>query len=111
MTMEKTTEPIWWGLFSAGGVVAAFLVPIHIILVGFALPLGWISDSGALYRIWWVKLYIFILIVLPLYHWGHRHYFTLNHMGLKPISKLLAVLCYGGAIFGTVVTVWVLLKI
>ena len=61
MTTEKTTEPLWWGLFSAGGVVAAFLVPIHIVLVGFALPLGWISDSGALYRIWWVKLYLFIL--------------------------------------------------
>ena len=95
MTTEKTTEPLWWGLFSAGGVVAAFLVPIHIVLVGFALPLGWISDSGA----------------LPLYHWGHRHYFTLNHMGLKPMSSLLAVLCYGGAIVGTVVTAWVLLKV
>ena len=55
MTTEKTTEPFWWGLFSAGGVVAAFLVPIHIILVGFALPLGWITDTGALYRNWWVK--------------------------------------------------------
>ena len=87
MTTEKTTEPLWWGLFSAGGVVAAFLVPIHIILVGFAVPLGWISDSGALYRIWWVKLYLFVLIVLPLYHWAHRFYFTLNDMGLKPMNK------------------------
>src|SRR5262249_10325231 len=111
MTMEKTTEPIWWGLFSAGGVVAAFLVSIHIILVGFALPLGWISDSGALYRIWWVKIYIFFFIVFTLYPLCHPHYFTLDHTERKTLSKLLAVLCYGGAIFGTVVTVWVLLKI
>src|SRR5687768_6950386 len=46
---EKNTEPFWWGLFSAGGVVAAFLVPIHIIIFGFAVPLGWISDNGVLY--------------------------------------------------------------
>jgi fumarate reductase subunit D len=111
MATEKTMEPLWWGLFSAGGVVAAFLVPIHIILVGFAVPLGWTSDTGALYHIWWVRLYLFVLIVLPLYHWAHRFYFTLNDMGLKAVSKLLAVLCYGGAIVGTLVTVWVLLKI
>ncbi len=56
MATEKTIEPLWWGLFSAGGVVAAFLVPIHIILVGFAVPLGWTTDTGALYRIWWGRL-------------------------------------------------------
>jgi fumarate reductase subunit D len=111
MATEKTTEPFWWGLFSAGGVVAAFLVPIHIILVGFALPLGWITDTGALYRIWWVKFYLFVLIALPLYHWAHRFHFALNDMGLKPLSKALAVLCYGGAIIGTIVTAWVLLKL
>lgn len=111
MATEKTIEPFWWGLFSAGGVIAAFLVPIHILLVGFALPLGWISDTGALYRNGWVKLYLFVLIALPLYHWAHRFYFTLNDMGLKPMQKILAVLCYGGAILGTVVTAWVLLKV
>ncbi|HEX9662681.1 MAG TPA: fumarate reductase subunit FrdD [Candidatus Binatia bacterium] len=111
MSTKKTSEPFWWGLFSAGGVVAAFLVPIHIILVGFAVPLGWITDVGALYRVWWVKLYLFVLIVLPLYHWAHRFYFTLNDMGLKPINKLLAVLCYGGAIVGTIITAWILLQV
>jgi succinate dehydrogenase subunit D len=111
MATEKTSEPLWWGLFSAGGVVAAFLVPIHIILVGFAVPLGWVTDTGALYRNWWVKLYLFVLIVLPLYHWAHRFYFTLNDTGLKAISKLLAVLCYGGAIVGTLITAWILLKV
>jgi fumarate reductase subunit D len=111
MATEKTIEPLWWGLFSAGGVEAAFLVHIHIILVGFAVPLGWTTDTGTLYRIWWVKLYLFVLIVLPLYHWAHRFYFTLNDTGLKAINKFLAVLCYGGAIVGTFVTAWILLKI
>jgi fumarate reductase subunit D len=49
--------------------------------------------------------------VLPLYHWAHRFCFALNDMGLKPINKALAVLCYGGAIVGTAVAAWVLLKV
>src|SRR5205809_4636429 len=82
MTTGKNTEPLWWGLFSAGGVVAAFLVPIHILIFGFAVPLGWISDSGMLYHNWLIKIYLFVLITLPLYHWAHRFYFALNDMKL-----------------------------
>lgn len=111
MTPEKTSEPLWWGLFSAGGVVAAFLVPIHIILFGFAVPFGWIADAGELYRHWLVKIYLFVLITLPLYHWAHRCYFTLNDMCLGLPRKPIAILCYGGAIIGTVATVWVLLLV
>ena len=111
MPGKNSSEPFWWGLFSAGGVVAAFLVPIHIILTGFALPLGWTSDTGILYRVWWVKVYLFVLISLPLYHWAHRFYFALNDMGLKVIRKPLAVVCYGGAVAGTVATLWVLISL
>ena len=111
MTTEKTTEPFWWGLFSAGGVVAAFLIPIHIIIVGFALPLGWITDTGALYRIWWVKLYLFVLIVLPLYHWAHRFFFALKDMQLGLPHKPLAFFCYGGAIVGTLAALLILLRL
>lgn len=111
MTGKNTIEPLWWALFSAGGVVAAFLVPIHIFIVGFAVPLGWLADSGALYRHWLVKLYLLVLISLPLYHWAHRFYFTLNDMRLGLPRKPLAFLCYGGAVAGTLATVWVLLII
>jgi fumarate reductase subunit D len=111
MTEEKSTEPLWWGLFSAGGVVAAFLIPIHIIIFGFALPLGWLSDSGMIYRNWLVKIYLLVLISLPLYHWAHRFYFAVNDMKLGLPRKPLAVLCYGGAIVGTLATLLVLLSL
>ncbi len=111
VTSSKTSEPLWWGLFSAGGVVAAFLVPIHIILFGFAVPFGWISDTGVLYHHWLVKIYLFVLIALPLYHWAHRFYFALNDMRLGLPRKPLAVLCYGGAVAGTIATAWVLLQV
>lgn len=109
VTSVKNIEPLWWGLFSAGGVVAAFLVPIHIFIFGFAVPLGWISDTGVLYRHGLVKIYLFVLITLPLYHWAHRFYFSLKDMRLGLPLKPLAFLCYGGAVVGTVVTAWILL--
>lgn len=107
----KTIEPLWWGLFSAGGVVAAFLVPIHILMLGLLVPLGWLPDSPDIYSHWLVRLYLFVLIALPLFHWAHRFYFTLAHLGLRPIKPLLAFVSYGGAIVGTAVTVWVLLRL
>ena len=108
---NKSIEPLWWGLFSAGGVVAAFLAPVHILIFGFALPLGWIADNGALFHHWLVKIYLFVLIALPLYHWAHRFYFTVNDMRLGVPRAPLAFLSYGGAVVGTVMTLWVLLQL
>lgn len=124
MTIRETKEfrParefIWWGLFSAGGVVAAFLVPIHLLLHGLAVPLGWIPEDVTRYDRMQtlfgnplVKLYLFVLIALPLYHWAHRFRFTLYDLGLKGLRTLVAVVCYGAAVLGTVATVWVLLQV
>jgi len=115
MSPGKTIEPLWWSLFSAGGVVAAFLVPVHLFLFGLALPLGWVSVSHArlfaLVEHPVVKLYLFVLIALPLYHWAHRFRFVLEDLGLHGLRMPLAVLCYGSAIVGTVATAWVLIRI
>src|SRR5256885_10799558 len=66
MSPGKTMEPFWWSLFSAGGVVAAFLVPVHLFLHGLAIPLGWVSVSHArllaLVGQPLVKMYLFVLI-------------------------------------------------
>ena len=37
--MKKSNEPIWWSLFSAGGMIAAMVFPILIIITGFLIPL------------------------------------------------------------------------
>ena len=113
--MAKSNEPIWWSLFSAGGVVAAFLIPIHIILTGIAWPLGLLppetldySRVQALVSHPIARLYCFVLISLPLFHWAHRFRFTLMDLGLHGMNTLLAVLCYGSAIAGTVAAAIVL---
>ena len=113
--MARSNEPFWWILFSAGGVVAAFLVPVHLVIFGLAVPLGWVSLSQArllaLLGQPLVKLYLFVLIALPLFHCFHRLRFILEDLGLHGLRTPLAVLCYGSAIAGTVATVWVLIRV
>ena len=115
MATRKTSEPFWWGLFSVGGVVAAFLVPVHLVLHGFAIPLGWVAVSPERMHViagnLVIKLYLLVLIALPLYHWAHRFRFILEDVGLRGLRAPIAVLCYGAAVVGTVFTLWVLLRI
>lgn len=113
--MAKSNEPIWWSLFSAGGVVAAFLIPIHILLLGLAGPLGLLPGGvlsydrmAALISHPIVRLYCFVLISLPLFHWAHRFRFTLIDLGIRGIDMLIAVVCYGAAIVGTLMAAQVL---
>jgi len=107
--MAKSNEPIWWSLFSAGGVVAAFLVPVLILITGIAWPLGLLPGDAlqfakmqALLSHPLTRVFCFVLISLPLFHWAHRFRFTLIDLGLKNLHTLVAVLCYGAAIAGTI---------
>jgi fumarate reductase subunit D len=110
--VAKSNEPIWWSLFSAGGVVAALLIPIHIFLTGIAWTLGLLPEQALEYsRVQALlshpiaRLYCLVLISLPLFHWAHRFRFTLLDLGLHGGKTLVAVLCYGAAIAATVASV------
>ncbi len=108
--MAKSNEPIWWSLFSAGGMVAAMVLPILIVITGILVPLG-VAGSEPLHfeRIHAAvsrpatKLVLFVVISLPLFHWAHRFRFTLVDVGLKPMATLISILCYGGAIVVTTI--------
>lgn len=109
--------PFLWLLFSAGGTVAAFLFPVHVLLTGLAFPLGWLDPPGYSSVVGWLKhpfirLYFFVLISLPLFHWAHRFRYTLyDGLQLKHLTELIAVLCYGGALVGTAVAAYTLWSI
>lgn len=113
----KRIAPLLWGLFSAGGTVAAFLFPVHLFLLGLAFPLGWLAPPSAASVIIlighpWAKLYFFILISLPLFHWAHRFRYTLyDGLQIKHLTLLIVTACYGGALLGTIAAVHVLLKL
>ena len=101
--MAKSNEPIWWSLFSTGGVVAAFFFPVTIILTGIAIPSGLIDvgQFNQLIRHPLVRVYLFVLISLPLFHWAHRFRYAVVDLGLKGLDRVLALLFYGLAIVGT----------
>ncbi len=112
---EDKSEPFWWGMFSQGGFVAALLVPIHIFLCGLAIPFGLIDTDILSYERLtgllqnpFVKLYLCILLIFPLFHAAHRIRFTLAELGLHSLARALPVLCYGGALAGTAVVLYIL---
>ncbi len=115
--MVKSNEPFWWLLFGAGGMMAALLVPIQIALTGIAAPAGWVGESFGYNRLLALvshpvsRLYLFVLISLPLFHWAHRFRFTLIELGLKGGRRAVAIACYGSAMVGAILTAVVLLKL
>jgi fumarate reductase subunit D len=111
-------EPLFWGLFSAGGFVSAILIPVHVAILGLAYGLGWLPDHALSYdRVLRLvhnpltKLYLLALIALPLFHWAHRFRFAIHHQFGIGLKRLMALGCYGSALAGTVLTVVVLLRI
>jgi fumarate reductase subunit D len=111
---KRLVEPFLWSLFSAGGVVAAFLIPVHLFLFTLAFPLGWISSPSyealhALTRQPLVRMYLFVLCSLPLSHWAHRFRYTLyDGLQIKHLTEVIMVFCYGGAVLGTIVAGYLL---
>lgn len=115
---QARTEAMAWAMFSAGGFVAAVLLPAHVAILGIAYAAGWLpSDALSYERIHHlaenplVKLYLWGIISLPLFHWAHRFRFAIHHQFAIHLRKAVAVLCYGTAIVGTVLAAVVLLRI
>ena len=112
---SRSHEPIAWSLFGAGGVVAALVTPVLIVITGLMLPLGVDADLLGYERVlgfvqaWWGKLFILVAISLPLYHAAHRIYHGLHdlHIHLPRLPMLLV--CYGAATVLTGLTILLLL--
>jgi fumarate reductase subunit D len=101
--MARSDEPFWWTLFSAGGVVAALAMPVTILITSIGVATGWLSENRflELLRNPLVRVYLFLLISLPLFHWAHRFRYTLVDLGVKTARSTIAWLCYGTAVVGT----------
>jgi fumarate reductase subunit D len=105
---KPSIEPFLWLLFSAGGVLAALLIPVLVFLFGLAFPLGWIAPPGhehllAVLRHPVARLVVFLLCALSLFHWAHRFRYTLyDGLQIKHLNELVNILCYGGAVVGSV---------
>ena len=115
---SKGLTPFLWFIFGAGGMVSALFFPVHIFLVGLAFRLGWFDAPSyesvhglVVHPI--TRLYLFVLIFLPLFHWAHRFRYTVYDLFQiqQSLQKPIAVVCYGTALLGTVVAAYTLLTI
>ena len=103
-TPHRSDEPIWWSLFSAGGVCVAMLVPAITLLVLLGIPLGLVSAEQLSYQ----RLHALVFhplglavvmgtLVLPLFHAMHRIHHGLHDLKLAH-GRLAKWLCYGSAV-------------
>lgn len=111
--MKDFSEPFWWALFAAGGMVAALFMPAQLLATCLLAPLGladapsW-QEIHALFGHWAFRLYLVVFVSLPLFHWAHRFRAAFNDLGLRAVPGPVAVSLYGSAIAGTI---WVVLSV
>jgi len=114
---KRPIEPLLWLLFSAGGVLAALLLPALLLLFGLAFPLGWLPapSHGHLLGVLGhplTRLALFVLCTLALFHWAHRFRYTLyDGLQIKHLNEVINLLCYGGAIAGSAVALYLVWQV
>lgn len=107
----------WWFMFAQGGVIAALLIPVHVVVQGILGPLGLVPVADRHYDTWVslignpiVKLYLLVLIAFPFFHFAHRLRYLLVDLGVPAAKSVPAqVIFYGGAVLVTLFTIFILL--
>lgn len=115
--IRRHPEPLLWLLFSAGGVTSAMLMPILLLLLGVAMPLGWLpapshARMAAILGNPLTAVVLFGLCTLSLFHWAHRFRHTLyDGLQIKHLNELIALTSYGAAVVGSGVAAYLLWRI
>ena len=116
--MKRSNAPIFWLLFGAGGMLAALVGPVLVLITGIAVPLRFLvprdlmsySHVLAFSQNWLGKILVFAVVSLFLWHAGKRIYHTLHDLGVHA-GTLAQLLCYGLPFLGTLVAAYWLLAI
>ncbi len=103
--MRRSNAPIFWVLFGAGGMLAALIGPVLVLITGIAAPLGAGLPADllgyarllALARSGWGKIGLFLVISLFAWHAMHRIFHSLHDLGLRT-GVFAKLACYGGAL-------------
>ncbi len=120
---EVVLEPLLWGLFSLGGFLTAFLLPVTILAISFFVPIGlWSSDrigyawlqgamnpAAAYYQGLLVRLFFLLVIAGSFFHGAHRFTYMIaeatHHRGEKGVSAVF----HGLAVVGSLIALYYVL--
>ncbi len=113
--MARSNKPIVWGLFAAGGTLAAFMLPVLVLILLLAglghTPAGLDYENLRAFAAgWFGKLILFAVVALCLWHAAHRLRDALHGLGLRA-DKVVALVAYGVAAAGSVLSIYYLLQI
>ncbi len=99
-TPKRSDEPIWWGLFGAGGTWFAMITPITILVIGILAPLGIIDAEALSYervsafaKTIIGALFIIATLALPMWHAMHRVHHGMHDLKIHA-GVLGKVICY-----------------
>ena len=98
--MARSNKPILWLPFAGGGLVAALITPVLILITGVLVPLGVLHlhyETIAAFAHHPIgKLILFGAVALPAWHAAHRLRMTAHDLGFGGGAVVQAV-CYGSA--------------
>ena len=98
--MARSNKPILWLPFAGGGLAAALITPVLILITGILVPLGVLHlhyETIAAFAHHPVgKLIVFGAVALPAWHAAHRLRMTAHDLGLGGGFAIKAA-CYGTA--------------
>ncbi len=57
-----------------------------------------------------ISAYLFVLTVLPLFHWAHRFRYYLMNFGITGPRRPITIACYGSAVAGALGAALTLLR-
>ena len=113
--MAIAKKSIVWGLFAAGGTIAAFLFPaliaLFLLVAADRVPEGLqYASINAFAAGWFGKLVLFFVISLALWHAAHRLRVVFHDFGVRK-DTVVARAVYFVATLGTLLTAWYLYAI
>ncbi|KDM92508.1 fumarate reductase subunit FrdD [Photobacterium galatheae] len=100
---RRSDEPIWWGLFGAGGTWFAMVTPVTILVLGILMPLGILDAEHFSYER--VKAFassligaafLILTLALPMWHAMHRVHHGLHDLKIHA-GRAGKIACYSFA--------------
>ena len=110
--MARSHKPLIWLPFAGGGMLAAFVTPVMVLVtIGLLFPSGIAFERAHAFADNWIgKLILLGLVLLPLWHAAHRLRITVHDFGIRS-DAVVAWVCYVGAGILSLLTIIALLSI